>query len=199
MSFVCPWRIVFSLPGFLFLSLPAHTQVTQIRPMDVFAGLRAGSIHRTSSPSATSDSLHPFDGNPNSDQLVTGSDSLVVTLQFDSVTQIRAAKVFCLSAGRWSMAVANSLSDLDAKTGSFAALVSGRPYLYRAWDSVAFPQVSFRFARLTLRDTVYFSFIDLGEWTLMNSVTFTKLAILPYPPRVIPGGTLPLRVGMQDS
>ena len=185
--------------GFFFFCQQAHTQVTQIRPVDLLSMLNSGSVHRTSMPAATSDSLNPFDGDPNSDQLVTGSDTLVVTLRFDSRIHISASKVFCMSIGRWWLEAANSLADLDAKAGSYVTVVDNRQFLYRAWDSVAFPEFDAQFLRFRARDTVYGSYIDLGEWTLMNNVTFTKLAIMPYPPRVIPGGTLGLHVAMQDS
>ena len=187
------------LLGFLLSHPYAHSQVTEVRPIDVLSMLHSGSVLRTSVPPATSDSLNPFDGNPNSDQLVTGSDTLVLTLLFNTSIRVSGSKVFCGSVGRWWLEAANSLSDLDSRTGSYALLANGRPFLYRAWDSVAFPEVNAQFLRFRARDTVYGSYIDLGEWTLMNNVTFTKLAILPYPPRVIPGATLNLHVGMLDS
>jgi len=176
----------------------AHAQVTQLRPVDVLGGIQNGSIHHTTTPPAGNDSLNPFDGNPNSDRLITGIDSLTVTLEFDSLVQIKSSKVFFLSIGIWSLEVAASLSDLDTKTGSYSLLIDRRPYAYRAWDSLAFPPADVRFVRLRARDTVY-SFFDLGEWTLMNAVTFTKLVILPSPPRLIPGGSLKMHVAMTDD
>jgi hypothetical protein len=167
--------------------------------VDILALIQSGAVQRTSMPAATSDSLHPFDGNPNSDQLVSGSDTLVVTLRFNTRIHFSASKLFCMSTGRWWLEAANSLEDLDARTGSYAALISNRQFAYRTWDSVGFPDIDAQYLRLRTRDTVYGSFVDLGEWTLMNNVTFTKLTIMPYPPRVIPGGTLTLHVGMQDS
>ncbi len=152
----------------------------------------------SSAPAAGKDSLRPFDGNPNSDLLITGSDSLIVTLQFDSPVQIRSSNVFFMSAGIWSLEAADSLSDLNARRGSYALLVKSRPYAYRAWDSLAFTPRSARFLRLRARDTVY-SYFDLGEWTLMSSRTITRLVVMPYPPRLIPGVTLKLRVGMVDD
>ncbi len=192
-------KAVFALLGFLLLHGISLAQVTQVRPVDLFTMLQNGSVHRTSMPPATSDSLNPFDGNPNSDQLVSGSDTLVVTLQFDTLFHVTASKLFCMSVGRWWLECANSVADLDAKTGSYSVLVNNRPFLYRSWDSLAFPEVEARVFRFRARDTVYGSYIDLGEWTLMKNVTFTKLAILPYPPRVIPGAWLDLHVGLQDS
>jgi hypothetical protein len=176
-----------------------YSQVTQIKPINLLSMLQGGSVHRTSVPAATSDSLHPFDGDPYSDQLVNGSDTLVITLQFDSPIEVTASKVFFMSKGRWWLEGASSLADLDARTGSFVQLVGNRAFKYFGWDSLAFPAAEIQFLRLRARDTVYGSYVDLGEWTLQKNVTFTKLTIMPYPPRVIPGGTLSLRVGMQDS
>ncbi len=196
---IFPRNCICMLAGFLLFSTTAHTQVTQVRPIELLPMLQNGSIHRTSMPPAASDSLNPFDGNANSDQLVTGSDTLEITLQFDTPLRISGSKMFAMSVGRWRLEAANSVADLNAKAGSYALLVDKREFLYRSWDSVDFPEVNVQVLRFLARDTVYGSYIDLGEWTLMNNVTFTKLAILPYPPRVIPGATLNLHVGMLDS
>lgn len=196
---LAPRRIGSVLLGVLLFCASAEAQVTVLRPVDLLSMLQSGSARRTSMPPASSDSLNPFDGNPNSDQLVTGSDTLVVTLQFDSRIHLGATKLFCLSTGRWWLECANSLADLEAKSGSYALLVNDREFSYRKWDSVAFSDVEVQWVRFRARDTVYGSYIDLGEWTLLNNITFVGLAIVPYPARVIPGGTLGLHVGLQDS
>ena len=182
----------------LFVCVSAHGQITQVRPVDVLGGIRDGSVHMTVAPPAGNDSLNPFDGNPNSDLLITGSDSLLVTLRFDTPVQIQASKVFFMNTAVWSLECASSLADLDSRSGSYALLAARRPFAYRVWDSVAFAPTTCKFLRLRARDTVY-SFFDLGEWTLLNAVTFKKLVMTPYPPKLIPGGALSMRVWVVDD
>jgi hypothetical protein len=182
----------------LFVGVSAHGQLTQVRPVDILAGIRDGSVHMTIAPPAGNDSLNPFDGNPNSDLLITGSDSLLITLRFETPVLLQANKVFFMSSAVWSLEAASSLADLDGKSGSYALLVPRRPFAYRVWDSVAFSPASYKFVRLRARDTVY-SFFDLGEWTLLNSVTFKKLVMSPYPPKLIPGGSLRMHAWIMDD
>ncbi|HTY58741.1 MAG TPA: T9SS type A sorting domain-containing protein [Bacteroidota bacterium] len=182
----------------LLAGVAARGQVTQVLPVDLLAGIRDGSVHLNVVPQAANDSLNPFDRNPNSDLLITGSDSLVVTLRFDTPVQIQASRVFMMSNGSWTLEAASSLGDLNAKSGSYALLAPPRPFVYRVWDSVAFAPGAYSCVRLRARDTVY-SYFDLGEWTLMNAVTYTKLAVSPSPVKLIPGGTLRLRVWLVDD
>jgi hypothetical protein len=58
-------RSVPLLLALLCASEPVYTQVTEVRPVDILALIQSGAVQRTSMPAATSDSLHPFDGNPN--------------------------------------------------------------------------------------------------------------------------------------
>jgi hypothetical protein len=182
----------------LFAGVVARGQISQVLPVDIAGGFKDGSVHLGIAPAAGNDSLNPFDGNPNSDLLLTGSDSLLITLHFDVPVSIRASKVFFMSSAFWSLEGASSLADLDSKSGSYTLLAARRPFSYRVWDSVAFTPGSYAFVRLRARDTVY-SFFDLGEWSLLNTVTYTKLVVSPVPVKLIPGGALKMRVWLVDD
>ncbi|HEX9006805.1 MAG TPA: hypothetical protein VF889_05895, partial [Bacteroidota bacterium] len=76
------------------LSFSAAAQITLLRPADLLAGIEQGSTRLTIQPPQPNDTLKPFDGNPNADLLVTGSDSLAITLEFTSAVRLQASKVF---------------------------------------------------------------------------------------------------------
>jgi hypothetical protein len=176
----------------------AWGQVTQIRPLDLLPAIQAGTMHLSIAPTGAGDSTKIFDGNPFSDLFYYPCDTLRVTLQSDTAVQIQGTKVRFLTTGKWSLETANSMADLNAKTGSYSLLVDRRTYPSSGWDSVAFTQTTVSVIRLTAIDTAV-HFIDIGEWVLQNTVTFTGLVILPYPPKVIPGQSLKAHVNMLDD
>ncbi|MBI3586589.1 MAG: T9SS type A sorting domain-containing protein [Ignavibacteriales bacterium] len=173
-------------------------QVTQLRPVDVNKGIKNGAIHITIAPSFHGDTLKPFDGDRFNAMEILKSDSLVITLQSDSLVQIEKSKVFFWNSGSWTLEAANSLSDLDLKTGSYIKLVDSRTFSSFAWDSVSFSQRQAKCIRLKARNPVD-STILLGEWTLEGTVTFTKLLILPKPVRLLPITSLQLSVNIVDE
>ncbi len=187
-----------ALSALVLLCSQAAAQITELRPFDLLAGIGQGQTRLTIQPPQPNDTLKPFDGNPNADLLVTGSDSLVITLEFTSPVRLQASRVFFMSNGAWSLEAAASLGDLDSRTGSFSVLIPPRRFSYRSWDSIAFPPVDAMVLRLRARDSVY-SYFDLGEWTLLSPVTFTRLAPMPYPLKIIPGGTMKLGVALVDD
>lgn len=181
------------------LSFEVSAQITQIRPVKIGAAIQAGTVHVAFvPPPAGADTLKPFDGNPFTEFAASSSDSIVFTLQFDSLVHIQKSKVFFWNTGVWKLEIADSLVHLDTRTDSYAVLTEGRGFSPFMWDSVAFASRTARFVRLrgvsTQGPGVY-----LGEWTLEGLVTFTSFVILPPDLRVIPGGVLQLRVNIKDD
>lgn len=193
--------VKWGVPLVVFLALAysgLSAQVTQLRPVDVNKGIKNGAIHVTIVPSFQGDTLKPFDGDRFNAMEILKSDSLVITLQSDSLVQIEKSKVFFWNSGSWTLEAANSLSDLDLKTGSYIKLVDSRTFSSFAWDSVSFSQRQVKCIRLKARNPVD-STILLGEWTLEGTVTFTKLLILPKPVRLLPITSLQLSVNIIDE
>ncbi len=191
-SWILVIAVLFMIPG------AVAAQVTQIRPLDILPAIQDGSVHLTISPAGGGDSTRIFDGNPFSDLFYYPCDTVRVTIQCDTPVQVQGSKVYFLTSGRWSLEAADSLADLDSKSGSYALLVDWRTYPANGWDSASFALSNVPVIRLTAVDTAV-HFIDMGEWVLLKRVTFTRLVILPYPPRVIPGQSLKARISMADS
>lgn len=180
------------------LAAQARAQVTLVRPVDIYGGLKNGTIHVTIAPAYTGDTLKAFDGNQLNAMEINNSDTLVLTVQSDSLIRIERSIVFFWTSGNWTLEAADSLSDLEAKTGSYAKLLDSRPFSAFAWDSVSFPQHTAHVVRLRAKNPTG-SQVILGEWTLKGSVTFTKLVILPYPVYVLPATSLQLDLRMIDD
>ncbi|MFQ6674793.1 MAG: Ig-like domain-containing protein [Fidelibacterota bacterium] len=174
-------------------------QITRTLPLDVLGLLQGGGVTVTSQPPFSVGSAEKiFDGNPYTNAGTLESDSLTITLEFDSPVRIHRSDVFFWQEGTWNLEAAASREDLDNRSGSYQHLVDNRNHSQWAWDSTAFSPMEATLIRLTgfnPRDsTVY-----LGEWTLYTTITLTALAILPEPLRIIPGTSLQLKVEIVDD
>ena len=189
------WAVAFAV---LFLSSQSVAQIVQVRPFDIGDAIRNGTTHVTIAPPFAGDTLKPFDGNQFTAMEFPKSDSLIVTLSTDSLIRIEKSKVFFWSNGTWSLEVADSLSDLDGRWGSYVKLVDARACSPFQWDSVSFSQRQVKLIRLRARNLVDSS-VFLGEWTLERTVRFTSFFLLPNPLRVLPGTSLQAQVKILDD
>jgi len=181
-----------------FVGAELHGQIKLVRPIDIADGIRKGRIHLTVAPPSVIDTLKAFDGNFLTEAIVPKSDTLVITLQFDTVVQIQKSRVFFWNSGKWSLECASSISDLETKSASYALLVDSSAFSPFMWDSASFPGRKAQFIRLKARNPVDSS-MYLGEWILERTFTFTSLLILPQPLRILPGASLQLSVKMLDD
>lgn len=195
--FCCKAAVVAAILAIIVaVRLPA--QIKQIRPIDISSGLKSGNVHATITPSFTGDTLKPFEGNQFNALELLGTDSITITLQFDSLIQIEKSKVFFWHGARWTLETANSLGDLNSKTGTYSKAVDARTSSPFLWDSTGFVSQKVYCVRLSVKNPADSS-IRLGEWTLEGTVTFTKFLILPQPARVLPGTSLQLKVKILDD
>jgi hypothetical protein len=191
-----PWLI--TALAVMSLSFEVRAQITRILPVKIGAAIQTGSVRVTYSPPAGGDTLKPFDGSPFTEFAALASDSIVVTLQFDSLAHIEKSKVFFWNAGVWKLEIADSLVHLNTRSGSYTILTEGKPFSPFMWDSVTFAPRTARFVRLSGVSTQGVG-VYIGEWMLEGTVTFTSFVILPPDLRVIPGGVLQLSVNIKDD
>jgi hypothetical protein len=175
-----------------------HAQITQVVPVDIGSGITAGTVQVLTSPAFTGDLTKPFDGNPFTEMAILNSDTAQVTLQFDTPVNVQKTKVFFWADGKWMIEVADSLADLETKTGSYALLVDSNACSAFQWDSLTFTPRDVKCVRLSARSGST-SGVYLGEWILAGQVTYTKLVILPSPLRAMVGASLKLRVKILDD
>gem|GEM_PF-711709 len=175
-----------------------NAQIVRILPLDVKRGLEKGTIRLTISPPFVGDTAKAFDGNPLTAIEMHKTDSLVITMWSDSAIVFEKCNVFFWTRGQWRLEVAESLSDLLQRKGTYTVLVSNRPNSGFVWDSLAFPQVSVRAIRFEARNPLD-SLIMLGELWLQGKVTFTHLLVLPSPIKLLPNTHLSLSFKIVDQ
>ena len=135
----CMMACALATVGVALMAAPgAFGQVTDVRILDLGAEITAGTAQVTYVPEFTGDPLKPFDGSPFTEVAVFNTDSLAVTLAFDSLTNIQQSNVFVWSDMTWTLESAESMSDLDSKTGTYSLLAVAHPGPAFAWDSVSF-------------------------------------------------------------
>ncbi len=191
-------RLWISLIVLMLFFVRLNAQIAQLRPIDVASGIKKGGIRVTIAPSIAGDTLNPFDGEKYTFLTRLQTDTLVLTLESEVAMQIEKSKVFFFSRGSWTLETANSLPELNSRTGSYEKLVDSRPYVSNAWDSLIFTQRKVKLVRLTAHSPADSVFM-LGEWALEATVKFTSLLLLPNPVHLLPGTALKLQVKILDE
>jgi hypothetical protein len=186
------------LIALVLLAVSATGQVVQLRPVDIGGQWKTGTAHPTVVPAFVGDTLKPFDGNQFNAMEFLNSDTLTLTIRFDSSVSIQKGKVFFWHEAVWGLESARSLSDLNAKSGTYSLLVRPKTATAFQWDSTAFTLNQANFVRLTAKNPSDSS-LRLGEFVLEGSVTFTKFVILPQPVSMLPATSLQLQLKIQDA
>ncbi len=199
--FLKQWRkTAYILAGIVLLGgSPLKAQLVVQKPIPIYEMLQQGNVQATVEPALTVDSLPKiFDGNPFTEAGVQDTNRLSITLAFADSVSFSGSKLYMWSSGNWSLEVANSLEDLDNATGSYQRLVDRQNHPVFAWDSLEFGRITTRFVRLRLENDQS-NTILVGEWELKGTLTYTALHIYPYPPKLLPGTSLQLKVQIVDE
>ena len=175
-----------------------QAQIVQLRSVDIGALWKAGKAHPNFVPAYSGDTLKPFDGNPFNALEMLNTDSLILTVQFDSAISIEKAKTYFWHNAEWFLESANSLTDLNSKLGTYSLLVPKKSANSFQWDSSAFAKKEVSLIRLSIKNPSD-STIRFGELVLEGSITFTKFIILPQPIQIIPNTSLQLQLKIQDE
>jgi hypothetical protein len=186
------------LLALFFITASVYSQIIQLRSIDIGAQWKAGTAHLSFSPAYSGDTLKPFDGNQFNALEILRTDTLTVTVQFDSSVTIEKVKVFFWHSAQWAFESANSLNDLDTKSGTYSKLVDVRSANGFQLDSSAIVSKKASVLRLSIKNPSDSS-IRLGELVLEGSVTFTKFVLLPQPIQMVPATSFQLQLKIQDA
>lgn len=189
----CLIAIVLALAAF-----GASAQITQMRPVPIGTLLKDGRAQMTIAPAYTGDTLKLFDANQFNALELVSTDTLTVTISFDSAVSISKAGVFFWHQAGWTLEAAASIAELNSKTGSYAKLVNRKETGAFQWDTLTFVARTAHVIRLSVKNPSDSS-IRLGEFTLEGSVTFTKFALLPQVLKMIPGTSLQVQLKILDA
>jgi len=176
-----------------------NAQVLMSTPIDILSGLDGGIIQASVEPSLTINTLrNVFDGNPYTEAGIQDDSTASITLQFDDERKFSKCKVFFWNDGQWSLEIANSLDDLNGKSGSYQSLVDNQDNLFFNWDSSEFIPVTAKYIRITEENLNNIG-VHFGEWELQRIVNFTSLSILPNPLKLVPNTSLQLKVEILEE
>jgi len=176
----------------------AHGQIKQNKPLDILRGLKDGSIQATSDPVLPAERLaRMFDGNHLTEAVAQNTNTLALTLHWNSPVRVAESRLFFWTNGSYSLEVAHSEADLIGKTGTYRLLVNDKAYAFFKWDSVGFAPIELSFARIAVRSQV--NNVVIGEWVLEEEHTLTSLYIQPKPLLLVPNASLQLSVKMMDE
>ncbi|MCG2715303.1 MAG: T9SS type A sorting domain-containing protein [Candidatus Marinimicrobia bacterium] len=190
---------IFVITTLFYCNFRLNAQVLQSIPIDILSGLDDGKITATSEPSLTINTVENiFDGNPYTEAGIRDDSTASITLQFHDEVKFSKCKVFFWNDGQWSLEIANSLDDLNGKSGSYQSLVDNQDNSFFNWDSSEFSPVAAKYIRLTENNLNNIG-VHFGEWELQAIVNFTSLIILPYPLKLVPNTSLQLKVEILDE
>ena len=186
--------VIYIITLLLFCSWGLYAQATQFMAIDILSGINDGSIQVSAEPLLTNNTVENiFDGNPYTEAGVQDDSSAAVTLQFSAEVSFSKCKLFFWNAGQWTLEAAQSMTELDNKTGSYQIIVDNRDNPFFQWDSLEFSQVSAQVIRITEKNPAGPG-VHFGEIELVSQMTFTALTILPNPVRLIPNSSFRLKV-----
>lgn len=197
----CDHRVRRAVGPALVLLLAASMATGQIKKVlafDIKEQIQLGKASVTVTPSTGADSTKPFDGNSLTEYAQGATDSLVLTLAFDSLVTIEKSKVFLWNDGRWFLEGAATLTDLNGRTGTWVQLVQNRSHAFFKWDSLSFTKQEVRYLRLRLKNLTGPG-VYLGEWTVEGTVTYTNFVIYPSPLMLVPGASTKLTIKIKDD
>lgn len=176
----------------------SKAQINIVFPLDMKSYYNDNTMKINMVPNYTGDTLKLFDGNQFDGIQLVGTDSLTITIQFDSTMNIEKSKIYFWHNALWSLESAMTLSDLDSETGTYNKLISNRSASAFSWDSSSFASEDVKFIRLRIKNPSDSS-IRIGEWALQGCVTFEKYVIFPQHVLVIPNTSLKLDYKIVDA
>lgn len=184
--------IVFgSMACFLFLFFEKTAGQNLTFPVNILEGLQNGQITVDHSPLDIGAIENAFDGNFDNLARSANVNPMVVTLTFGYTFNITATSFTNNSESTlWTVEAAQSLADLNAKTGSYQKLVAAAPHSGFA-TSTKNVAGSGKILRLTMQKQCCDNFNHLEEWgiTATANIAVSSICMKPNQVRLIPNAS----------
>lgn len=154
-------------------------------PLDINTMIAEGSAVVTHSPHDIGSVSNVFDGNASSLLRSANVNPAWVLIEFDTPQdlvefQVIGSHTWGDPAYQWMVETADTLTDLNTQSGSYAEVVSWTGTPSDVTSIVTLPSaVNARVARLTFERLTGDDYVHLNEWTLMAERVITSLEIEP--------------------
>lgn len=182
----------------LLLGTLAHAQFDQSKVLNIPQGVADGSIQMTVAPALPLEKVwRAFDGNPFTEAMWSDTNHVSITLQFANPIPISKLRIFWWNYGKFQVETAESLPELETRTGTWQKVFDDQPCTFFNWDSLQFSPI--HSGALRLEVTATNRQVILGEWEMTERHTVTALEILPNPLQLLPQTDLPMQVNKIDE
>jgi len=125
-----------------------------------------------------------FDQDPATGARTAGLNPARIILEFKSPFDLTKSRlilstwdVMSSGNGTWSMATAETITDMEMRTGSYRVIFADRPLQLNAWAEAQFSATG-RFIQLTATSATGDDYVYLKEWELYGTVASLQLADL---------------------
>lgn len=175
--------------SFFGLGLCAQTMLSF--PVNILDGLQNSQITATHSPLDIGTIENAFDGNLENVARSGGTNPMRVTLQFAYPISLTATSLNNNSESvLWTVEAAQSLADLDSRTGSYQKLVDAAAHSGFG-TSVQNVAASGKLLRLTVQKMCCDNFVHLEEWGIAATanIAVTGICMKPSQVRLIPNAS----------
>jgi hypothetical protein len=181
------FKCLFLLGMSLVVCLASVGRTCAQNSVNVGKGIDLGTIVYSANTSfGIGDKYALFDGDISTLAVTPSVNPLVVTLNFVNGVHLSQAKIYCATDFAWTLETAQTLADLDAKSGSYHSLFTASSGSANGWVSQSFSSSSVKFVRLTIRRTVGDDYVHVNEIELVPS-TF-ELNLCSGDGLMVPGG-----------
>jgi|GEM_PF-243490 len=181
LKFLLPARFLVAI-AWLSLASPLAAQSTNV---DVPQLIAFGQANATISSLSLGSVGSLFDGNCTTLAKSNQVNPLVVTLTFSSPKSFTGSRIWFLAGNnQWSIEAADSVADLDARSGTYQLAINRASDPESAWQGGNFTStITCRAIRLSLRRLTGDNYVHLCEW----QITLEDPPVVPKLPFTITG------------
>lgn len=187
----------------ILLGLCTGSMLQAQHTIDVPAALSSGAARITATQFDIGGINEIFDGNTTSLARSANINPMVLTLEFNERIPISGMRLYIITPGSWSIEAADSLADLENRTGTYRMLFDARPLTGEVWDTATLSQTA-RIWRLSVRRLLGDNFVHLNEWEISTNLAPAGLSISSVQTEMYPTwrttlaaratGTIPLKL-----
>ncbi|XXY17654.1 Ig-like domain-containing protein [Sorangium sp. So ce216] len=119
-----------------------------------------------------------FDGDTNTLARTPSVNPFIMTLAFDAPLTFNQSRIMLATSGTLRLEIADSLSDLDSKNGTYTLAVNDQVLALNTWGAAGFTATG-KFVRATVTRTNGDNYVHIREWELATLTTVNSIKVSP--------------------